>query len=163
MAVLGGEAQLPCSLWPPQNVENMQITWTRSLPSQVVHQYKDGRDKPEEVMPEYFGRTELVRYAMYNGIVTLKIYNVRSSDRGKYRCAFQHGSDYSDTMTELRVEGTDPQLSPPHSTRVSLFWDGLLPLIQFPGKYKVIGQREMGRWSLRLLTPLKHILLLEAA
>ncbi|XP_053781804.1 LOW QUALITY PROTEIN: calponin-2-like [Desmodus rotundus] len=104
VAVLGGEAQLPCSLWPPQNVENMQITWTRSLPSQVVHQYKDGRDKPEEVMPEYFGRTELVRYAMYNGIVTLKIYNVRSSDRGKYRCAFQHGSDYSDTMTELRVE-----------------------------------------------------------
>ncbi|KAM5320100.1 uncharacterized protein AAES06_019490 isoform 3-T3 [Glossophaga mutica] len=107
VVMLGGEAELPCSLWPRQNVENMQITWTRSLPSQVVHQYKDGRDKPEEAMPEYFGRTELVRNAMNNGIVTLKIFNVQPSDTGQYLCVFQYGSDYSDTMIELRVEDAE--------------------------------------------------------
>ncbi|XP_045673725.1 uncharacterized protein LOC123805284 isoform X2 [Phyllostomus hastatus] len=101
----GGEAKLRCSLWPPQNVGNMQITWTKSPHHQVVHLYKDGSDKPQKASPKYFGRTKLVRNATDNSTVTLKICNVQSSDSGQYRCAFQHGSDYNDTMIELRVEG----------------------------------------------------------
>lgn len=111
VAMLGGEAELPCFLSPPQSIKNMQISWTRSLPSQVVHLYEDGRDKPEEAMAEYLGRTELVKNVMHKGIVVLKILNVQPSDNGPYRCAIQHGSFYNDTVIELKVAalGSHPQ------------------------------------------------------
>lgn len=83
VAMLGVEAELPCFLLPAQSVKNMQISWSWSLPSELVHQYKDGRDQPEEAM-EYFGRTELVRNVMYNGLAALKILNVRPSDNEQY-------------------------------------------------------------------------------
>uniref|UniRef100_G1Q634 Ig-like domain-containing protein n=1 Tax=Myotis lucifugus TaxID=59463 RepID=G1Q634_MYOLU len=112
VAILGGEAELPCFLLPPQNVKNMEISWTRYLPSDVVHLYEDGRDKPEEAMKEYFKRTELKRNVTHKGIVVLRIFNIQLSDSGQYRCAFQHGSFYSDTVIELKVAalGSHPQL-----------------------------------------------------
>ncbi|XP_005882808.1 PREDICTED: butyrophilin-like protein 2 [Myotis brandtii] len=112
VAMLGGEAKLPCFLLPPQNVKNMKISWTRSLPSQVVHLYEDGRDKPEEAMKEYFKRTKLVESVMHKGIVVLRILTVQPSDNGQYRCVIQNGSFYSDTMIELKVAalGSHPQL-----------------------------------------------------
>nr|KAF6324839.1 hypothetical protein mMyoMyo1_008295 [Myotis myotis] len=111
VAMLGGEAELPCFLSPPQNVKNMEIRWTRSLPSQVVHLYEDGRDKPEEAMVEYLGRTELVKNVMPKGIVILKILSVQPSDNGPYCCAFKNGSFYNDTVIELKVAalGLHPQ------------------------------------------------------
>uniref|UniRef100_G1Q303 Ig-like domain-containing protein n=1 Tax=Myotis lucifugus TaxID=59463 RepID=G1Q303_MYOLU len=111
VAILGGEAELPCFFLPPQNVKNMEISWTRSLPSHVVHLYEDGRDKPEEAMEEYLGRTELVKNVMPKGIVVLRILNVQPSDNGQYRCAFKNGSFYSDAVIELKVAalGSHPQ------------------------------------------------------
>ncbi|XP_036179887.1 putative selection and upkeep of intraepithelial T-cells protein 1 homolog [Myotis myotis] len=112
VAMLGGDAELRCLLLPHQSVKNMKISWTRFLPSQVVHLYEDGRDKPEEAHEEYFGRTELVTDYMDKGAVTLRILNVQPSDSGQYRCAFQHGSFYSDAIIMLKMEvlGSRPQL-----------------------------------------------------
>ncbi|KAK1336172.1 LOW QUALITY PROTEIN: hypothetical protein QTO34_003975 [Cnephaeus nilssonii] len=111
VAMLGGEAELPCFLLPPQSIKNMQISWNRSLPSQVVHLYEDGRDKPEEAMVEYLGRTELVKNVMHKGIVVLRILTVQPSDNGQYRCVIHHGSFYSDAVIELKVAalGSHPQ------------------------------------------------------
>ncbi|XP_005868597.2 PREDICTED: putative selection and upkeep of intraepithelial T-cells protein 1 homolog [Myotis brandtii] len=111
VATLGSETELPCSLLPTQNVKNMKISWTRSLPSQVVHLYEDGSDKPEEAMEEYLGRTELVKNFMDKGIVLLRILSVQPSDNGQYRCAFQDGSFYSGAVIELKVAalGSHPQ------------------------------------------------------
>ncbi|XP_015422026.1 PREDICTED: butyrophilin-like protein 2, partial [Myotis davidii] len=111
VATLGSETELPCFLLPPQNVKNMKISWTRSLPSQVVHLYEDGSDKPKEAMEEYLGRTELVKNLMDKGIVLLRILSVQPSDSGQYRCAFQHGSFYSGAVIELKVAalGSHPQ------------------------------------------------------
>lgn len=131
MATLGGVAELPCFLLPPQNVKDMKISWTRSLPSQVVYLYEGGVGKPEEAMEEYFRRTELVTDKMHTGVVILRILNVQHSDGGQYRCAFQHDTFYSDKEFELKVGGNGPLLSPSNSTGVSLFLDKLLPLIQF--------------------------------
>ncbi|XP_070282982.1 selection and upkeep of intraepithelial T-cells protein 1-like isoform X2 [Myotis yumanensis] len=48
---------------------------------------------------------------MHKGIVILRILNVQPSDNGQYRCAFQNGSFYSDTVIELKVAalGSHPQ------------------------------------------------------
>ncbi|KAK1336171.1 hypothetical protein QTO34_003974, partial [Cnephaeus nilssonii] len=112
VAMLGGDAELPCFLLPSQNVKNMEISWTRFLPSHLVHLYEDGRDKPEEAMEKYLGRTELVKNVMHKGMVVLKILNVQPSDKGQYRCAFKNDSFYSDTVIDLKVAalGSHPQL-----------------------------------------------------
>ncbi|XP_036177410.1 selection and upkeep of intraepithelial T-cells protein 1-like isoform X1 [Myotis myotis] len=112
VAMLGGDAELPCFLLPPQNIKNMDIRWTRFLPSQVVHLYEDGRDKPEEAMEEYFKRTTLVENVMHKGIVVLRILTIQPSDNGQYHCVIQNGFFYSDTMIELKVAaiGSHPQL-----------------------------------------------------
>ncbi|XP_014396956.1 PREDICTED: putative selection and upkeep of intraepithelial T-cells protein 1 homolog isoform X2 [Myotis brandtii] len=112
VAMLGGEAELPCILTPRQNIKYMKISWTQYLPSQVVHLYEDGKDKPEKVMGEYLGRTQLVKNAMHKGIMTLKILNVQPSDNRQYRCVIQYGSFYSEAVIELKVAalGSHPQL-----------------------------------------------------
>ncbi|ELK30011.1 Butyrophilin-like protein 2 [Myotis davidii] len=119
VAMLGGEAELPCFLSPPQSIKNMQISWNRSLPSRVVHLYEDGRDKPEEAMVEYLGRTELVKNVMHKGIVVLKILNVQPSDNGQYCCEFKNGSFYNDTVIELKVAGAF-QVQGPHDPLVAM-------------------------------------------
>ncbi|XP_005857315.1 PREDICTED: butyrophilin subfamily 1 member A1 isoform X2 [Myotis brandtii] len=111
VAMLGGEAELSCILVPRQSTKYMKISWTRTLPSQVVHLYEDGQDKPEKAMEEYLGRTQLVKNVMHKGIMVLRILNVQPSDSGQYRCVIQHGSFYSEAVIELKVAalGSRPQ------------------------------------------------------
>ncbi|XP_014398748.1 PREDICTED: uncharacterized protein LOC102249966 isoform X3 [Myotis brandtii] len=108
VAMLGGEAELSCILVPRQSTKYMKISWTRTLPSQVVHLYEDGQDKPEKAMEEYLGRTQLVKNVMHKGIMVLRILNVQPSDSGQYRCVIQHGSFYSEAVIELKVAVAAP-------------------------------------------------------
>uniref|UniRef100_G1Q0I0 Ig-like domain-containing protein n=1 Tax=Myotis lucifugus TaxID=59463 RepID=G1Q0I0_MYOLU len=112
VAMLGGEAELSGILVPRQSIKHMKISWTRTLPSQVVHLYEDRQDKPEKAMEEYLGRTQLVKNFMYKGIVILRIHNVQPSDSGQYHCVIQHGSFHSEAVIELKVAalGSHPQI-----------------------------------------------------
>lgn len=113
VAILGEIAELPCFLSPSQNARSMQIRWSRSLNSDVVHLYKNGRDQPKETMETYKGRTELKKNAISKGLIALRIHKVRLSDNGKYYCQFQRSSLYNYTVIELKVAvmGSDPHFS----------------------------------------------------
>lgn len=129
VAILGEVAELPCFLSPSQNARNMQIRWSRSLNSDVVHLYKNGRDQPRETMEPYKGRTELKKNAINRGLIALRIRNVRLSDNGKYYCQFQRSSLYNYTVIELKVAGNSPHFSSSSSKRMLLFRDEFLPLV----------------------------------
>uniref|UniRef100_A0A8C3HAB2 Ig-like domain-containing protein n=1 Tax=Chrysemys picta bellii TaxID=8478 RepID=A0A8C3HAB2_CHRPI len=102
-ASLGGEAVLPCHLSPRMSAENMEVGWLRSQNSEVVHLYRDGQDQYGEQMPEYRGRTELLRDDITNGRVFLRIRDIRPSDDGQYKCFFQSSVFYKDALLELQV------------------------------------------------------------
>ncbi|XP_067394279.1 butyrophilin subfamily 1 member A1-like [Emydura macquarii macquarii] len=104
-ASLGGEAVLPCHLSPRMSAESMELRWFRSRFSAVVHLYRDGQDQYGEQMPEYRGRTELLKDDITNGSVSLRIHNIRPSDDGQYKCFFQSSVSYEDTLLELHVSG----------------------------------------------------------
>ncbi|XP_039356545.1 butyrophilin subfamily 1 member A1-like [Mauremys reevesii] len=112
-ASLGGEAVLPCHLSPRMSAENMEVRWLRSQYSEVVHLYRDGQDQYGEQMPEYQGRTELLRDDIANGRVSLRIRDIRPSDDGPYKCFFQSSVFYEDALLELQVAGlgSDPDIS----------------------------------------------------
>nr|XP_020850756.1 uncharacterized protein LOC110214275 [Phascolarctos cinereus] len=67
-ASLGGEAELPCYLSPPQSAQHMEVLWLQS--TRMVHLYRDEKDQFGDQDPDYQGRTELVRDAITSGNVT---------------------------------------------------------------------------------------------
>ncbi|XP_044839043.1 butyrophilin subfamily 1 member A1-like [Mauremys mutica] len=104
-ASLGGEAFLPCHLSPRMSAENMELRWFRSQFSAAVHLYRDGQDQYGEQMPEYRGRTELLKDDITNGRVSLRIRSIRPSDDGRYKCFFQSNVSYEDAILEVQVAG----------------------------------------------------------
>ncbi|XP_034645050.1 butyrophilin subfamily 1 member A1-like [Trachemys scripta elegans] len=112
-AILGQETVLPCHLSPRLSAANMEVRWFRSQFLSVVHLYHDGKDQYEGQMPEYRGRTELLKEGLTDGNVPLRILNIRLSDEGEYHCFVQDGTFYGQTVLELRVAGlgSDPLIS----------------------------------------------------
>ncbi|XP_074872921.1 butyrophilin subfamily 1 member A1-like [Carettochelys insculpta] len=113
IASLGGEAVLSCHLTPRMSAENMEVRWFRAKYSEVVHLYRDGQDLYRQHMPEYRGRTELLKDDITNGRVSLRIRNIRPSDNGQYKCLFQSSVSYEEALLELQVAGlgSDPIIS----------------------------------------------------
>ncbi|XP_075769726.1 butyrophilin subfamily 1 member A1-like isoform X2 [Pelodiscus sinensis] len=102
-ASLGGEAVLSCHLSPRMSAESMEVRWSRSQFTAAVHVYRDGQDQFGEQMPEYRGRTELLKDNITDGKVSLRIRDVRPSDEGQYTCLFQFSVFYEDALLELEV------------------------------------------------------------
>ncbi|KAM7324413.1 hypothetical protein ACRRTK_016718 [Alexandromys fortis] len=112
LAPLGGRAELPCPilLWPGMVLS--EVRWERPahLPrTQAVHVFRDGQDSDEELMPEYKGRTTLVRDTQKQSYI-LYISNVRLEDRGLYQCQFRVGnqSQEGNVTLQVAVSGSDP-------------------------------------------------------
>lgn len=123
LAPLGGTAELLCpvSSWPSTTLT--EVRWLRSPPrgrSLVVHLFQDGKDREEEVIPEYKGRTEMARDDQ-EGNVTLKIHHVRLEDKGLYRCQIQIGNRSREGTVTLQVAvlGSDPYI---HVTGYNAGW-----------------------------------------
>lgn len=83
----------------------MEVGWYRPPFSRVVHLYRNGKDQGGEQAPEYRGRTELLKGAIDEGKVTLRIKNVRFSDEGGFTCFFRDHSYQEEAAMELKVEG----------------------------------------------------------
>ncbi|KAH1183324.1 hypothetical protein KIL84_004816, partial [Mauremys mutica] len=103
--ILGQEAVLPCHLSPPMSAANMEVRWFRSQFVSFVHLYRDGKDQYEGQIPEYQGRTELLKAGLTDGNVLLRILNIRHSDEGQYLCFVQDDTFYEETVLELQVAG----------------------------------------------------------
>ncbi|XP_047423244.1 erythroid membrane-associated protein isoform X2 [Sciurus carolinensis] len=111
---LGGTAELPCPVSFGPAVVPKEIRWLRPSPSQrsqAVRMFRDGKDRDEELIPEYKGRTALMRDAR-EGSVTLQIRNVTLEDRGPYQCQIQVGNlSREGTVTlQVAVLGSDPYI-----------------------------------------------------
>ncbi|KAM9111393.1 butyrophilin subfamily 3 member A2-like isoform 2-T2 [Pangshura tecta] len=103
--VADGEAVLPCHLSPRMSAENMELRWFRSPFSAFVHLYRGGQDLCGQQMPEYRGRTELLKDDITDGRVSLRIHDIRPSDDGQYKCYFQSSVFYEEALLELQVAG----------------------------------------------------------
>ncbi|XP_004645992.1 erythroid membrane-associated protein [Octodon degus] len=101
----GGTAELLCplSLWPMTVPE--EVRWLRPSHQQgfrAVHVFLGGKDRDEDVVPEYKGRTVLVT-DVQEGKVSLRIHNVSLEDQGPYLCQIQVGNLTQEGTVTLRV------------------------------------------------------------
>ncbi|XP_027627140.1 putative selection and upkeep of intraepithelial T-cells protein 1 homolog [Tupaia chinensis] len=112
VAMVGGQAELSCQLFPPQDAEHMEVRWFRSDHSKPIYLYRDGHDMKGEIAPEYVHRTEFVKEAIREGKVTLRIHNISISDDGPYQCLFKDGgfSEASSMNLSVAAVGLETQI-----------------------------------------------------
>ncbi|XP_039097696.1 butyrophilin subfamily 1 member A1-like [Hyaena hyaena] len=103
--MLGTDTMLPCHVLPAMSVENMELRWFRSEFSEAVYVYQDGMEQVGEQLVDFKGRAELVKDYITEGRVSVKIYSLRISDSGIYKCFFKKGSDFQEATLELKVIG----------------------------------------------------------
>uniref|UniRef100_A0A8C9IVG0 Butyrophilin subfamily 2 member A2 n=1 Tax=Piliocolobus tephrosceles TaxID=591936 RepID=A0A8C9IVG0_9PRIM len=113
LAMVGENTMLCCHLSPEKNAEDMEVRWFRSQFSPSVFVYKGGRERTEEQMEEYRGRTTFVSKDMSRGSVALVIHNITAQENGIYHCYFQEGRSYDEAILRLVVaESFMPSTSP---------------------------------------------------
>ncbi|XP_044773165.1 butyrophilin-like protein 1 [Neomonachus schauinslandi] len=105
VAVLGGSITLPCRVFPAMNVENMELRWFHSNFTEAVFIYQNQQEQREEQLPQYTGRTSLVKEFLTWGEAILHIHNVQAFDDGLYTRFFRKGSFYESANLELKVAG----------------------------------------------------------
>ncbi|CAM4559953.1 unnamed protein product [Lepidochelys kempii] len=104
-AIVGEDIVLPCHLSPRMSAANMEVRWFRPEFVSFVHLYRDGKDQYEEQVPEYRGRTVLLKAGLTDGNVHLRLLNIRRSDEGQYHCFVQDDTFYEEAVLELRIAG----------------------------------------------------------
>lgn len=105
LAMVGENTLLRCRLSPEKSAQDMEVRWIRSQFSPAVLVYKGGRERAEEQMEQYRGRTTFLSEDISKGNVALVIQNVRVHDNGIYRCYFQQGRSYDEAILHLMVAG----------------------------------------------------------
>ncbi|XP_007648791.1 selection and upkeep of intraepithelial T-cells protein 1-like isoform X1 [Cricetulus griseus] len=110
VAPLGGNLELSCQLFPSQDAQHMEIRWFRHHYTQPVHLYRDGKDIYGETILKYVERTELLKDAIGEGRVTLRIFNVTVDDDGPYHCVFKDSNFYEEHITEVKVTAVGLQV-----------------------------------------------------
>ncbi|CAD7677666.1 unnamed protein product [Nyctereutes procyonoides] len=105
VAMLGTDTVLPCRVSPALNLESMELRWFRSQFSEAVYVYRNGMEQAGEQLVDFKGRAELVKDYITEGRVAVRIYSLRISDNGMYKCFFKKDSDFEVATLELKVIG----------------------------------------------------------
>ncbi|XP_050925615.1 butyrophilin subfamily 1 member A1 isoform X2 [Lates calcarifer] len=88
IALAGDDVILPCHLEPVTSAASWTVEWTKpGLDPEFVHVHEDGRLLHEIQNPSYYYRTRLFVDELEHGNVSMKIFKVKLSDEGTYRCS----------------------------------------------------------------------------
>ncbi|XP_028641510.1 selection and upkeep of intraepithelial T-cells protein 2-like [Grammomys surdaster] len=110
LAPLGGNVELSCQLFPPQEAQHMEIRWFRNRYTEPVYLYRNGKDLHGETISKYVERTELLKDAIEEGKVTLRIFKLTADDDGSYHCVFKVGEFYEEHITEVKFTATSSDI-----------------------------------------------------
>ncbi|GCC30104.1 hypothetical protein chiPu_0008549 [Chiloscyllium punctatum] len=105
--VLGEDILLPCTFTVASNfsLQQLVITWQRTVSLIVVHSYYNEKDHPEYQNPAFRGRTELFPKNFPSGNASLRLKEATTSDMGNYTCFViqEDGKGYIENLVELKL------------------------------------------------------------
>lgn len=85
----------------------MEVSWFKGdhSTSKLIHLYRDGHEVEGKAASEYVDRTEIVKEAIGEGKVTLRLHKIRVSDNGTYQCSFKDSNFSNVASMNLNVAG----------------------------------------------------------
>lgn len=104
MVLVGEHTELSCQLSPPQSAEHMQVGWYRDH-YQPISIYKKEKKHSGKSTQNYTNHTVLLKDALGEGKMTLRIHNASVIDEGKYHCFFKDGDISEEAVMDLKVAG----------------------------------------------------------
>ncbi|KAM3590309.1 uncharacterized protein V6R79_007375 [Siganus canaliculatus] len=108
VAMIGDDVMLPCQLDPVVDATSLTVEWARpDLQPTFVHLRHEDVELDVEENPSYKGRTSLNETKLKHGDLSLKLFKVKLSDAGIYKC-FVPTLDM-ESVVELVVETTMDQ------------------------------------------------------
>ncbi|XP_005853133.2 PREDICTED: selection and upkeep of intraepithelial T-cells protein 1-like, partial [Myotis brandtii] len=102
VVLVGGHTELSCQLSPPQSAEHMQVGWYRDH-YQPISVYKKEKKLSGKSTQNYTNHTVLLKDALGEGKMTLRIHNASITDEGKYHCFFKDGDISEEAVVDLKV------------------------------------------------------------
>ncbi|KAM8747524.1 uncharacterized protein AB9X84_015512 [Acanthopagrus schlegelii] len=103
VAHAGDDVILSCRLDPPISASSRTVEWTKpGLDPEYIHLHQDGRLVYQSQNPLYNYRTALFVDQLIHGNVSMKIFRVKTSDAGKYKCFLP--SFWKEAFIELKIE-----------------------------------------------------------
>ncbi|XP_053353760.1 butyrophilin subfamily 1 member A1-like isoform X2 [Clarias gariepinus] len=110
----GEDLILPCFIKPNTSAVDMTVEWFKlDAGFSKVHFYDDHEDRNEDQAQTYQGRTLLLKDELKKGNASLKLYAVRVSDEGEYKCLIEDKSWSDDVIVRVIVEvrGSHPVIT----------------------------------------------------
>ncbi|XP_038842421.1 butyrophilin subfamily 1 member A1-like [Salvelinus namaycush] len=95
-ADVGEEVTLPCHLSPDTSAVAMTIRWFKE--TECIYLYKNGQVTERS---GYEGRVSLITQELERGNVSLRLRDIRRSDRGVYICQVIHGEQKKEAEVRL--------------------------------------------------------------
>ncbi|KAK1127102.1 butyrophilin-like protein 2, partial [Acipenser oxyrinchus oxyrinchus] len=108
----GDDVILPCHISPRVSAVDMEVRWFRDAFEKPVHLYSFQENLLETQDRAYQDRTALSPPALERGDISLRLRNLRPSDRGVYTCIAHDGSQYEEGQTEVIVAAMERKLEP---------------------------------------------------
>lgn len=103
IAVVGTDTILMCRLSPATNVQDLEVRWVSGHHNSILSLYRDGREVDVQQIPQYQGRTQLVRDGLEGGSIGLLIRSTQISDEGEYHCFVRSQTFYDQATLEMKV------------------------------------------------------------
>ncbi|XP_066531643.1 uncharacterized protein [Hoplias malabaricus] len=153
---------LPCSLKPNISAVDMRVEWVRldlTQVNRIVHLYDDHRDRNDQQMESYRGRTALFKEELKNGNTSLKLSAIHSSDHGAYKCFVEDTSTswYEDTTLHVEVNGPFRVYGADAALVVEAGEDLVLPCSLRPGGNAEVMTVKWSRLELTQSNTLVHL------
>ncbi|CAM4333566.1 unnamed protein product [Leuciscus chuanchicus] len=114
---LGSPVVLPCYVDKPLPVEDLKVEWRRTDSETLVHLYQDGESRAEVQQQDYHDRAHFFTDQIQHGNFSLHLDNLRTEDKGIYRCKVYSQQFAGKTLVEikdveyLQVSGSDESIS----------------------------------------------------
>ncbi|XP_074994884.1 butyrophilin-like protein 2 [Calonectris borealis] len=101
---VGEDAILPCYISAPSIPVSLTVQWilVRALKRIEIISF-NGRREVERQGKSYEGRTAFFTSQVRRGNLSLKLSNIKASDKGKYTCKVAYSNWYRETYVELDV------------------------------------------------------------
>ncbi|XP_048055979.1 uncharacterized protein LOC125274010 isoform X2 [Megalobrama amblycephala] len=114
---MGSSVVLPCYVDEALPLKGLKVIWIRTDLNTLVHVYQDYESRPDAQYQDYHHRAHFFTDKIKLGNFSLRLENVRTGDKGFYRCKVYTEQETDETLVQIKevehlsVSGADHLVS----------------------------------------------------